>query len=95
MELEDFVLSECAAQVLVERARCLAPSKKERKEAMLAPAIVSARAIYSDISSLTAKKCSSRGKKSSPTIITLMMSSPMTSLSNPSPTARNNQHSDD
>ena len=95
MELEDFVLSECAAQVLVERVLRRAPSKKERKEAMLAPEIVSARAIYSDISSLTAKKCSSRATKSSPLIITLMMSSPMTSLSNKSMTASNNQLSDD
>ena len=50
MELEDFMLSECAAQVLVERVLRRAPSKKERKEAMLAPAIVSDRAIDSYMS---------------------------------------------
>ena len=81
--------------MLVERVRRRAPSKKERKEAMLAPAIVSDRVVYSDISSLMAKKFSSRAAKSSPTNITLIMSSPMTSLSKQSLTASNYQLSDD
>ena len=53
MKLADFTQSECATRALVERVRRRAPSKKDRKKAMSAPAMVSANAMESDISSLT------------------------------------------